>query len=437
MTTDGLGADRGAQAPAVAEPIGRELVVGAVRRRAAIARFLAGWGLPVALYIGLFVTLEIVGLIAFRIGPREPFAGDWQALTYTGPFSELLSIWQRWDALWYQHIAETGYRAGETAFFPLYPLLGRVASLFFVGNTVLGLLAVSGAAFVGAIKLLGRLVRTEARSLVAGAPAEPRPGYRVWLPLLTILLVATFPTAFFLVAPFTEALFLLLVVASLYFARTGRPWLAGASGFLASLTRAQGVFLTFSLVWEHLLGRGTLAWVRGRGGRPPGVELLAALLPALGTVNLIVFQRVVLGEQKTGFEVLSAWGYRMVAPWDAVSAAWTFIKSGHAGPGQAEIELFNVACLVGFTLISIVGARRLALSYWLYAWPSLGLLLTRSMYFSPIMSTARYVVVLFPCFMVVALWLAPRPRLAAFVLVVGFVAQLVMFQYFVRWGFVG
>ncbi|NJN79539.1 MAG: hypothetical protein HC797_03205, partial [Anaerolineales bacterium] len=39
-----------------------------------------------------------------------------------------LEVWQRWDALHYQAIAERGYSAFETSFFtpPLYPFLMRV-----------------------------------------------------------------------------------------------------------------------------------------------------------------------------------------------------------------------------------------------------------------------------------------------------------------------
>ena len=47
-------------------------------------------------------------------------------------------MWQRWDALWYQHLAEAGYQAGDgsTAFYPLYPFLIKVFSLPLFGQTV-------------------------------------------------------------------------------------------------------------------------------------------------------------------------------------------------------------------------------------------------------------------------------------------------------------
>ena len=427
-------------------PVGRSEPAGPWPRRwaaawsAGLSVALEGWRLPIVLVAGTGLILEVVGLIAWSNGPREPFGGDWQNLVYTGRLNELLSIWQRWDALWYQHIAEAWYRAGDgsVAFFPLYPLLARMLSVFVAGNTVFAALLVSSISFVVAIGVLGKLADIEFHGANAptggGVNGLPR---LLSAPVLTVLLLAAFPTGFFFLAPYTESLFLALAVVCFYLARTGRPWAAGAAGFLASLARAQGIFLSLVLAFESLRGSGLLVWPPRPGDWRLKPSILAAGLPALGTLLLLLYQRDVLGELRSGFDALSPWGYRIVGPWDSLGAAWLFIKGGQAGHGQAEIELLNVVCLLGFAAIAIVGARKLRFSYWLYAWPSLGLLLTREMYFSPIMSTARYVLVVFPCFMVLALWLAPRPRVAAAWLVVSFVLQIVLFQYWVRWGFVG
>jgi len=84
----------------------------------------------------------------------------------------------------------------------------------------------------------------------------------------------------------------------------------------------------------------------------------------------------------------------------------------------------------------LLGVRRLPVSYTLYVVPSAAVLLLRETWFSPLMSVSRFCVVLFPGTMLLALWLAPRPRLAAAWLAVSFAMQLVLFQYWVRWGFV-
>lgn len=404
--------------------------------------WLGGWRLAVVLLIDQAIVLTITGLLAPQFGPREPFKGDWDQLVARGGglVGAILSNWQRWDGLWYQHIAEVGYHAGDgsAAFFPLYPVLSRLLSFVLAGNIVVAELVVSSLAYVGAMWLLWNLVRLEVLRMTGGRGGSgSAPGSRLPLtvPLLTVLLTALFPTGFFLLAPYTESLFLLLTAASFWFMRSGRLWAAGIAGFLASLTRAQGIFLALPLAYEHVRARGTVAWLRGRGGRPPGVALLAAALPVAGMLVFTLYQVGVLGEHRVGVGAQTPWGYQVAAPWDVVISSWSYIIRKPSEP-SAGIEFLNLLCLVAFSAIALVGARRLPLAYTLYALPSLGLLFFRRMWLSPLMAVNRYVLVLFPCFVVIALWLAPRPKLATAWLVLSLVLQLVLFQYWVRWGFV-
>jgi hypothetical protein len=410
---------------------------------AAIRTWLHGWRLVVVVVAALEVAFTLTGLIASTLGSREPFEGNWQELVYTGPLSQFISFWQRWDALWYQHIAEAGYRAndGSTAFFPLYPVLSRVVSLPLAGNTVLAELIISVASAVGAMWLLRELVARDRWWAPVKQGTTPksqvtRHPRKLPVPELTVLLTVLFPTGFFLLAPYTESLFLLLTFASFLLARTGRFWAAGCVALLASLARTQGIFLALPIAYEHLRQRGSVPWLRGRAGRPPSFSILAAALPIVGIGAFVLFQTLALGEHHTGVAALAMWGYQIAAPWDAISASLNFIVGTTAGDGQPQIEAFNLLCLLGFTAIAIVGARRLPVSYSLYAWPSLALLLARQMYFSPLMSVARYVPVVFPCLILLGLWLSPRPKLAVAWLALSLVAELVLFQYWVRWGFV-
>jgi hypothetical protein len=359
---------------------------------------------------------------------------------YAGPLSTLISYWQRWDALWYQHIATAGYAVGDgtVAFFPLYPLASRLVSVALGGNIVLAELVVSALACVGAMTLLWRLVSQEAGGRLPRAWVLPYPvpfGRRTGLAALTVLLMLCFPVGYFLFAPFTESLFLLFAVATLYLARSGRPWLAGVAGLLAGLTRMQGVFLVLPIAWEILAEHGTFAWLRRRGGRPPGWTLLAAALPLAGFVSFTLYQRLVVGEQKSGLDLQALWGYRLLLPTDVLAAAWSYLTSDRGDVPRA-IEAMNAVALLGATVVALLGARRLPIAYTLYVLPSLGILYCRAMFFSPLMSASRYVLVLFPCFMVAASWLAPHPRIAAALLVLGVALELVLFQYFARWGFV-
>jgi Gpi18-like mannosyltransferase len=65
-----------------------------------------------------------------------------------------------------------------------------------------------------------------------------------------VLALLLFPTSFFLGALYTEALFLLLVVGSFWFARKKHWLLAGLLAGIASGTRVMGVFLWPALILE-------------------------------------------------------------------------------------------------------------------------------------------------------------------------------------------
>ncbi|MER3418266.1 MAG: hypothetical protein C4343_03975 [Chloroflexota bacterium] len=76
----------------------------------------------------------------------------------------------------------------------------------------------------------------------------------------------------------------------------------------------------------------------------------------------------------------------------AASVNWAIAK---ADPLQA----LNAAALVGFGVLTVLGARRLPVSYTLYAASQL-LLISIRLQPTPLTSTTRYLLVLFPVFVV-------------------------------------
>ena len=119
-------------------------------------------------------------------------------------------------------------------------------------------------------------------------------------------------------------------------------------------------------------------------------------------------------------------------PWQSLSASWAHI----ANRGDV-IELLNLVWLLGISLLALVALRRLPLAYSLYVWPCLALLYFRqNIPVSPLAGALRYTLVLFPCFIVLGLWLARRPWLAAGWLVVSGLLEALLLVYFVHWGVV-
>jgi hypothetical protein len=155
--------------------------------------------------------------------------------------TEALRMWSGWDAPHYLAIALYGYGAVGRhrlflAFYPLYPWLIRL--LTFVTRSALGsALIISNLASIVLAVLMLRLVALD-YGIEAGRRA-------VWFLFL-------FPTAYFLQAPYTESLFIALVVGSFLACRHGRWFFAGILGGLAAFTRAPGILLAAALAIEAI-----------------------------------------------------------------------------------------------------------------------------------------------------------------------------------------
>ena len=291
-----------------------------------------------------------------------------------------------WDSVWFLEIARDGYeRAEDAAFFPLYPLLLRAT-----GSTVAGGVLLSLACFAGALWLLHRLVALDFGVRVAG---------------LTVVLVACFPASVFFSAVYSESLFLLLSVGAVYAARRDRWLLAAVAGALATATRSAGIVLLVPLA---------VLWWRER--RPAAAAALAAV-PA-GLVAFCVYLEAVGRDGLGPFRAQDAWGREAgVGVLEGAEAAWDGARQIVSGEPRTwpvydsawlDVGLFAVLVLV---LVALAGAlRRLPLAYSLYAAAALALPLAFPAQGQPLMSLPRFVSVLWPLHLWLALVLAERAR---------------------------
>jgi hypothetical protein len=365
-------------------------------RRSGRPRLSQGLADTLALFVTLRVLLGLVVLWAWWAGMTpspchfEVARNGWATippLADEGVAFPLVGVWQRWDACWYSKIATFGYEANENSvnFWPLFPLLtALVGRVLGAGAVALSGLIVAGAAFIAAIEGLRRL---------AGRDFGPEVAER------TILAISFFPTAFFFFAPFTESLFLALSVWALVGARE-RCWsLALAAGFLASLTRIQGLFLMLPIAWEAGMAWRASGLSRGRRLGPIDRRLVlsavAAVAPLAGFGAFLAFSLAVAG--KTPLDTQDAWGGRNFHwPWDVAIASWNWAVDRHD-----PLQFLNLATLIGFGLAIVVGLRRLPVAYSLIAIPQVALLATR-LQPTPLTSTARYLLVVFPVFILLA-----------------------------------
>lgn len=317
----------------------------------------------------------------------EEARAGWSELPYQykdGLGFKLLGVWERWDACWYAKIATYGYRPeGDGGFFPFVPMLMRVVGTTIGGSYVLAGMIVSAVALVLALWGLYRLV----------APAMGDRVARRAMAYVTI-----FPGALFLLAPFTEAVFLGLAVWTLEAARRG-SWLgAAALSVCAGLTRPVGILIAIPVAWLAFR-----AW-RARGGSLPRAEALAAIgAPAAAFASFAIVARAVTGESPLD-QARRMGSVSFHPPWEVAQASlrWTIEKSD-------PLQAVNLGLLVLFAALLVVGVRRLPLDLTLYAAPLLAVLATRINPI-PLSGTARYLSVVFPALVVLAI-LTERPRL--------------------------
>lgn len=402
-----------------------------------------------AVWLAHLVITQLAAFISYKYGTfRSVSFGDtsWTFFEYNyGPNSSAnqtprppLDGWQHWlvepfrnwDGTWYSMIAENGYMdnfPATAAFFPLYPWLMDW------GNAITGLPVETVGWLISRLAFLGALIMVSA--LVAQ-------DFDITIARWTVVAIAVFPTSFFFGAVYTESLFLLLAVATLWAARKNDWLLAVILCFLAVLTRSAGIMLGIPMavlfVQQH--GRDLKAWFP---------KVLLGIIPLLG----ILLFGLHLRSQGLGFfdwqDQQWQWNRFSATPWRTMSCvlqgcsadvrsfgnvsqeftvhpvsfewirlafennlSWTYLTSSEfrylVGQGQVMDVLVTLLTIA----LIIVGFWKLPLYY--SAWtivPFIVPLFAPSSVF-PLMSMPRFVLPMVPLFVMAVLLIYPRKRLA-------------------------
>jgi hypothetical protein len=349
----------------------------------------AGYALRV--FLAVRIGLAVVALAATALlPPQEPVGVSGWPPPQPGPgIDNAVTAWERFDALWFLRIADSGYRDGDgsAAFFPLYPMLVRGVSVVVGGHPLAAGLLVSNAALAAALAALYLLVARESSRRVARR---------------TVLYLAIFPSALFFLAPYSESVFLLLVLLSFLAARSARWPLAGLAGAGAALTRSAGLMLVPALVVE------AASQLRRARGPSRWVALLWACAPAVGTAGYLWFWERLNGAGLTPFRQQGQWQREPAMPVATLveGTRQAFRWFGVYAGGYHLLDwLIVVPCLV----LAVVAAMRLRPSYAVYAWGSILLPLSFVFPDRPLMSMPRFLAVVFPLHWALATVTERRP----------------------------
>lgn len=215
-----------------------------------------------------------------------------------------LNALSRWDGEAYLSIARDGYSfepgtRSNVAFAPLLPMLMRgLAAL--AGRADDDSLLIAGFIVVNAALLIGLVYLVALGRMELDEEAARR----------AVLYLLVFPTTVFLTALYPESLFLALAIASVFEARRGRWWSAGALAALGSLARPFGVVLVIPLALERILQR--------RSGRRPGPELVALAMPFAAFLGWQAYLDRISGDPLLFLTAQQAYGRRPSPPWEGV-----------------------------------------------------------------------------------------------------------------------
>jgi hypothetical protein len=342
----------------------------------------------IVVFLAMRVVVSLLGLTVGSIHANPaPVDPGWGPQATPG----LHNIWDgtnRLDAAWFITIADQGYdvRADHTAaFFPGYPIAIRIVSAIPGVATLGAAIIVSNLALIGAFVLLYLLTTAELSETTARR---------------TVVILAAFPTSFFLIAPYSESLYLLLVLWSFNEARRRRWPTAGVAGALAGLTRQIGFVMVPSLLLS----------VRDAGFRRRAA--VAASIAALGPLVYLLWWQFHTGDLLAPFHAQAEW-YRhfrfpVITLARGLYEGW-IAKFNPDGGYWVSDAVLTIVAIGGIITV----AKKVPLSYIAFASVSILVPLCYPYTGRDLLSMSRFVLPLFPAFWGVAAWLERRWALTA------------------------
>jgi hypothetical protein len=361
---------------------------------------------PLAVLLASRLALFLFSAVVYDLVPAVQWAGSWDPF----PQRSWLNTWGRWDAGWYLYVAERGYSfvpdgRNGAAFFPLFPLLIRAATLLGLKSFVAGWL-IANLALLAAGCLFFSLTAAKLGRAAA---------YR------GLLWLTVFPYAFFFSAAYAESLYFLGAVGAFWAAERGRFGMAAVFGAVAGLTRPVGIVLFPALLALRL-----------RTSRAPRDSLVLLAIPAMPALYLGYLWSVFgtplafFTSHSRGWNVTP--GFHLVSSVGAAAAV--ALKGFTLGATDTLLAFLNVLLPVAFIGLLWPIFSRLGSAYGTFT--ALSLAITAIFVHD---GMGRHLAVLFPVFMLAGL--LDRGGAASDGLkLVSFTLQLLLFGLFATWRWV-
>ena len=322
-------------------------------------------------------NLALVLSVAFFSVSLTYLLSFFSFLVFQNNFQTLQDIWLRWDGYHYLTIAESWYQnTGPNqfliVFFPLYPLLIRAFAIIFKNNFLSAIL-VSNFGYIFALIYLFKLTLVDFSKKTA---------------FRAILYFSFFPAAYFLHAPYTEGLFTALLISSFYYARKEKWTLACLLTAFTTATRLTGLVLLPALFFEYLQQR------KFRVKK----DALWFLITPLGFVYYLLLNFSIYGKA-FAFKAIMAehWFKKFSWPWYSIRET---LRGFSSWPWSGKVMISGAETFFIFLalLILIIGIRKVRPSYSLFGFLTLFMITSTSF----LLSSPRYILTIFPIFVILA-----------------------------------
>jgi len=284
-----------------------------------------------------------------------------------------LEPWQRWDTIHYQAISIYGYKAFDSALFapPLYPFLIHLLTPLTSNNSLIAAILISNIAFLFSLYVLYIIAFLE-----YGNEKQA-------LKIIYILLL--FPLSFFFFAAYTESLFFLFFLITIYFLQH-KKWVYASifSGF-STLTRVTGI-VVFGLL---------IALVIIEISQTKDIKPIFSI--AIGGMIALIFPLYVYFVMKMPiisiFQAIARGG-RIALPGLNVIVAIKKIIQGN----MLFENILEISSLILLIYLIMAGWKNYSLLYRLLSALFLLFYLTRLGNPQPLIGMARYIIVVVPIY---------------------------------------
>ena len=314
-----------------------------------------------------------------------------------------------WDSDYYAAVMRYFYGAAPSgvqpvayraAFFPLYPLLARLA-----GGSDWAMFVIPNVCFLIALALLYELARRRFDAQRAQ---------------LVLWLVALGPAAMFFSYPYSESLLLMLAVGAFLLMDSGHPVLAGVVGIGAAASRFPGVLVGAALATDGLVRRRAAI-------------VAAAALPLLGVAAVALVDWRQIGDPLGFVHGQSLW---VGASRNPLHILGSFPKAVLEGD-PFRPEALGIPVLLVFAAAAVWVALRMPPAYGVYTVLQVALAAVQGWHLQSFYSVPRYMAVIFPCYFAFAALLTQRPGWRIPWLVVSAGAMLTLSALYGSWQFIG